>query len=97
MVFDFLAFDGQDLRRLPLYERRMLLEGLLRGAPDELWFSGDFEDGEALFRHACAIGLEGIISKRRDSPIGPAGSMGGEDHMPKLRAAARGTLAVSLA
>jgi bifunctional non-homologous end joining protein LigD len=26
------------------------------------------EDGEALFRHACRLGLEGIISKRRGSP-----------------------------
>jgi len=25
-------------------------------------------DGEAMFRHACALGLEGIVSKRRDAP-----------------------------
>ena len=25
------------------------------------------EDGEAVFRHACKIGLEGIVSKRKNS------------------------------
>jgi ATP-dependent DNA ligase len=28
----------------------------------------DFDDGEAVFRHACKMGLEGIVSKRKDSP-----------------------------
>ena len=29
---------------------------------------GRTEDGETVFRHACKMGLEGIISKRRNSP-----------------------------
>jgi bifunctional non-homologous end joining protein LigD len=28
----------------------------------------DGANGEAMFRHACAMGLEGIVSKRRDAP-----------------------------
>jgi bifunctional non-homologous end joining protein LigD len=68
IAFDLLVFDGWDLRGLPLYERRMLLQGLVRGASDQLWFSADFADAGDLFRHACAMGLEDIVSKRRDSP-----------------------------
>jgi hypothetical protein len=26
-------------------------------------------DGETVFRHACKLGLEGIVSKRKDSPL----------------------------
>ena len=26
------------------------------------------EDSEIVFRHACKLGLEGIVSKRKDSP-----------------------------
>jgi bifunctional non-homologous end joining protein LigD len=34
------------------------------------------ERGEALFRHACQLGLEGIVSKRKDAPYksGPSSS-----------------------
>jgi bifunctional non-homologous end joining protein LigD len=41
----------------------------LRKAPPALLFSEhmDGQDGEAMFRHACAMGLEGIVSKRVDS------------------------------
>jgi bifunctional non-homologous end joining protein LigD len=28
----------------------------------------EFDDGEAVFNHACRMGLEGIVSKRKDSP-----------------------------
>ena len=28
----------------------------------------EFDDGETVFRHACKMGLEGIVSKRKDSP-----------------------------
>ncbi len=54
---------------MPLHERRRRLEGLL-GGDDALWFSSDVQraDGPALFRHACAMGLEGIVSKRIDAP-----------------------------
>ena len=28
----------------------------------------DYDDGAAVFHHACKMGLEGIVSKRKDSP-----------------------------
>jgi len=70
IAFDLLALDGEDLCRKPLRERRARLAELLSEAPDALWFSGHVAgaDGEALFRHACAMGLEGIVSKRIDTP-----------------------------
>jgi ATP-dependent DNA ligase len=70
MVFDLLALDGQDLRALPLEERRARLQRLLEGAPEALWCSSDVEGryGPALFRHACTIGVEGILAKRHDMP-----------------------------
>jgi len=66
IAFDLLALNGEDLRRKPLRERRARLAALLGEAPDALWFSGHVAgaDGEALFRHACAMSLEGIVSKR---------------------------------
>jgi len=41
--------------------------------PHALWFSSQIEeaDGAALFRHAWAMGLEGIVSKRIDTRTGP--------------------------
>jgi bifunctional non-homologous end joining protein LigD len=65
-AFDLLFRDGEDLRRLPLIDRRELLRDLL--AKDQrfpIQFSEHYEGlGTALFRKACAMGLEGIVSKR---------------------------------
>jgi ATP-dependent DNA ligase len=69
-AFDVLAIDGDDLRRLPLSIRKTNLDRLLRGRPDGV-FINPFEVGEIgpdLFRAACRMGLEGIVSKRRDRP-----------------------------
>ena len=53
---------------LSLEERRARLRKALRGSGKALRFSEHLEgDGEAIFRHACALGLEGIVSKRRDA------------------------------
>jgi bifunctional non-homologous end joining protein LigD len=67
-AFDVLMLGGDDLRPLPLSIRRnMLAELPVEGA---LQFSGhmDGPDGAAMFRHACWMGLEGIVSKRADKP-----------------------------
>jgi bifunctional non-homologous end joining protein LigD len=67
-AFDLLRLNGEDLRPLPLEERRARLRKALRGADKALRFSERLEgDGEAIYRHACALGLEGIVSKRRDA------------------------------
>jgi ATP-dependent DNA ligase len=67
-AFDVLAMDGDDLRRLPLTMRKTNLARLLTRRPDGI-FVAPFEQGEIgpdLFRAACRMGLEGLVSKRRD-------------------------------
>ena len=69
-AFDVLAMDGDDLRHLPLHLRKTNLERLLARRPDGI-FVNPFERGEIgpdLFRAACRMGLEGLVSKRRDRP-----------------------------
>jgi bifunctional non-homologous end joining protein LigD len=69
-AFDILALNGDDLRYLPLSMRKAHLERLLARRPDGIFISS-FEQGEIgpdLFRAACNMGLEGLVSKRRDRP-----------------------------
>jgi bifunctional non-homologous end joining protein LigD len=69
-AFDVLAMDGDDLRRLPLSMRKANLERLLARRPEGI-FINPFERGEIgpdLFHAACRMGLEGLVSKRRDRP-----------------------------
>jgi bifunctional non-homologous end joining protein LigD len=67
-AFDLISLDGQDLRREPLETRRATLASLLKNGPLGITFSEHVEgDGAMVFRHACKMGLEGIVSKRRDS------------------------------
>ena len=68
-AFDLLHLDGFDLRPAPLVERKQILGGLLTGSPEALRLSEHLEgDGPAILAQACAMGLEGIVSKRRDAP-----------------------------
>jgi bifunctional non-homologous end joining protein LigD len=68
-AFDLLCLNGFDLREAPLAERKRLLEAVLGKGARPLRASGNFdEDGEIVLRHACKLGLEGIVSKLRDSP-----------------------------
>jgi ATP-dependent DNA ligase len=67
-AFDLLSVDGFNLRRQRLDDRRAKLRQLLAG-PDGIVFSDHRAgDGEMIFHHACKLGLEGIVSKRRDAP-----------------------------
>jgi bifunctional non-homologous end joining protein LigD len=66
VAFDLLYLNGQDLRRLPLTERKAILQKLI--AKTAIQFSESFElDGREMFKHACKAGLEGVVSKVRDS------------------------------
>jgi len=69
-AFDVLELDGRDLRDKPWEDRRKALTKLLRKAPAGIRLSDHLAmtDGDTLFRHACAMGLEGIVAKRRDRP-----------------------------
>jgi bifunctional non-homologous end joining protein LigD len=68
--FDLLELNGDDLRRDPLAVRKAALAEVLARTSPGLQFNEhlDEEDGPLVFRHACKLGLEGIVSKRRDSP-----------------------------
>ena len=68
-AFDMLVSDGEDLRKLPLSMRKTNLHQLLARRVDGIHLA-PFEQGEIgpdLFRHACLMGLEGLVSKHRDS------------------------------
>jgi len=67
VAFDLMMLDGDDIRRQSLVERKARLRELVSGQP-LIQFSESIEgDGETIFRHVCSMGLEGIVSKRKDS------------------------------
>jgi bifunctional non-homologous end joining protein LigD len=67
--FDLLVLDGEDVRRHPWEIRRATMTRLLRKAAPGIRLSEHLDgDGETIFRHACALGAEGIVAKRRDWP-----------------------------
>jgi bifunctional non-homologous end joining protein LigD len=67
-TFDLLELDGRDLRREPIERRKMLLMRLLARARVGLQVSDHIvESGDVVFRHACQLGFEGIVSKRLGS------------------------------
>jgi bifunctional non-homologous end joining protein LigD len=67
-AFDVIELDGKDLRRRPIEERKQTLAKLARGphpgiAVNEYYVG----DGDIVYQHACKLGCEGIVSKRRGS------------------------------
>lgn len=86
-AFDLMEFHGEDLKALPLIERKARLDavwgtllgtGRRKGRPTWresghgiLPVDHDTGDGAALFRAACKMGLEGIVSKRAESRYMP--------------------------
>jgi bifunctional non-homologous end joining protein LigD len=68
-AFDLLELDGEDLRSLPLGDRKKRLARLLRGRRLGIVLSDHTdEDGTTIFLQACKMGLEGIVSKRLGAP-----------------------------
>ena len=67
-AFDLIELNGQDLRREPIEVRKRQLVTLLRAARVGLQVNEHVsEPGDVVFRHACKLGLEGIVSKRLGS------------------------------
>jgi bifunctional non-homologous end joining protein LigD len=76
-AFDLIELNGDDLLREPFVVRKTtlasllgqeMLAGLLGSAVPGLRFNEHIEaDGPTVFQHACKLGLEGIVSKRKDS------------------------------
>ena len=76
-AFDLPYFDGYDLTRVPLVERRALLQAIFKDvASDRLRFSESFDApaGE-LLESACRRGLEGLIGKKPNAPYASTRSL----------------------
>ncbi|NEW94249.1 DNA ligase D, partial [Rhodopseudomonas sp. BR0M22] len=73
-AFDLLYAEGEDLRRLPLSERKERLAALLKAARGRrkealIRYVEHFETGgDAILQSACKLSLEGIVSKKLDAP-----------------------------
>ena len=68
-AFDLLFQNGRDLRHLPLLERKRRLKELIPRQTPRLHYVDFIESrGEEMFEHAVAIGMEGVVGKRADSP-----------------------------
>jgi bifunctional non-homologous end joining protein LigD len=67
-AFDLIELNGDDLRRDPLEVRKATLASVLAKARPGIRFNEHIEgDRPTVFAHACKMGLEGIVSKRKDS------------------------------
>ena len=67
-AFDLIELNGDDLRREPLEVRKATLASLLSKASPGIRVNEHIEaDGPTVFAHACQMGLEGIVSKRKGS------------------------------
>jgi len=66
-AFDLLELDGENMRPYEWHVRRTTLRSLIKRAGAGIRLSENLDgDGMAAFRHACRMGLEGIVAKRRD-------------------------------
>ncbi len=67
-AFDLLWHDGEDLRRLPLVERKRRLRRLIKGRAGLLFAEQIQGSGIELFQTICARNIEGIVCKHRLGP-----------------------------
>jgi hypothetical protein len=69
VAFDLLELNGEDLRGLPIEQRKRELARLLRKATSHIVLNEHFDaDGAEVYRAACQLGCEGIVSKKLGSP-----------------------------
>jgi bifunctional non-homologous end joining protein LigD len=70
LAFDLLYLDGYDLREVALDDRKAALATLLSSNRHRSLRYSDHVvgSGQSMYDHACRLGLEGIVSKRRDAP-----------------------------
>ena len=84
IAFDLLYLNGRDLRKLPLAQRKAELKKIIAGT--DIQFSESFEiEGHAMFAHACKVGLEGVVSKVRDSVYPTAQQRLGQEDLRAAR------------
>src|SRR6267378_2994213 len=66
-AFDPIEYDGQDLRDRPFLDRKAALARLLRDTEAGILINEHVVgDGPTVFKHACRLGAEGIVSKKAD-------------------------------
>ena len=65
--FDILYVDGKDLRRIPLADRKRVLGQVVIGGDHVRQVEYVEGDGEAFYRAAAGLGLEGMVAKKRNS------------------------------
>ncbi len=81
-AFDLLELDGEDLRPQPIEKRKRILAKLLRRSHAGIALNEHYTaDGTAVFKGACKLGCEGIVSKRLGSPY----RSGRTDHWLKIK------------
>jgi len=77
LVFDLLHLDGFDLRGRPLRERKEMLRHLVSEGSGVIRYSDHVDAaGDDVHRQACAMKLEGVVSKRADDPYVSGRSLG---------------------
>ena len=80
-AFDLLHLDGYDLRGASLADRRGVLAQLLAGRPGGRLLVSETidiqEPPDVLYRHACELGMEGIVPSERTRPIAPGACKAG--------------------
>jgi bifunctional non-homologous end joining protein LigD len=89
-VFDLVAFEGYDLRSLPLVKRKAILERVLPRVGPLKYLEHFDKNGEALYEQVVQLGLEGIVAKRADAPY----RAGRTDSWLKIRADRTGDFVV---
>lgn len=68
LAFDLLFLNGEDIRSLPLLERKGLLHELIPvQLPRLRYVQHVMTEGRALYQYAVQIGLEGVLGKKEDS------------------------------
>lgn len=68
IVFDLISIDGEDIRNKPLFERKEILEALIKDSPENLYYSRHIKgNGKESFNVACEASMEGIIGKKYNS------------------------------
>jgi bifunctional non-homologous end joining protein LigD len=88
--YDLLYLNGHDLRKLPLFQGKAQLKKIV--AETDVQFSESFEvDGTEMYQHACKTGLEGVVTKVRDSRY----NSGRANNWVKKTCAQRETLAIA--
>jgi ATP-dependent DNA ligase len=81
-AFDVIELDDSDLRLMPIEHRRRVLANLLCRERDGIVFNQHYDgEGTIIFKEACALGCEGIVSKR----LGSLYRSGRVDHWRKIK------------